>query len=217
MEKTWHASGATALDCSFTHALPPSTFGSPDNHWHGGSSLWNTDLEDRGPEFESTNAIPLTDNAQPHTSNNTHPLSHSSNSPSTASSLAIVPGVTNFNLGYQDFFNYSTAHADFPSSGLVTHPLPSSSTSATASPQHGAEAAQIGRTGASSPKDTALADRRRRNNVAAAKYRQKKLDRIGDLEKALEEVSKERDDLRLQLARRDAELEVSRRLLSTRR
>ncbi|KAB2576865.1 hypothetical protein BFW01_g7830 [Lasiodiplodia theobromae] len=63
------------------------------------------------------------------------------------------------------------------------------------------------------PVDGALADKRRRNNLAAAKYRQKKVDRISELEDEVKEVSKERDDLKLQLARRDAELEVLRKLL----
>ncbi|EKG17159.1 hypothetical protein MPH_05613 [Macrophomina phaseolina MS6] len=65
--------------------------------------------------------------------------------------------------------------------------------------------------------DETLADKRRRNNLAAAKYRQKKVDRISELEKEVEDVSKERDELKLQLARRDAELEVLRRLLAERK
>lgn len=65
--------------------------------------------------------------------------------------------------------------------------------------------------------DGTLADKRRRNNLAAAKYRQKKVDRITELEKEVEDVSKERDELKLQLARRDAELDVLRRLLVDRK
>lgn len=69
----------------------------------------------------------------------------------------------------------------------------------------------------SPPVDGTLADKRRRNNLAAAKYRQKKVDRITELEKEVEDVSKERDELKLQLARRDAELDVLRRLLVDRK
>jgi hypothetical protein len=47
--------------------------------------------------------------------------------------------------------------------------------------------------------------RRERNNVAARKYRQKKVDRIKELEDALEEIVKDRDQLRLRLARQEAE------------
>lgn len=61
--------------------------------------------------------------------------------------------------------------------------------------------------------DAALADKRRRNNAAAAKYRQKKLDRISELEEAVAKVSKERDELKLQLARRDEEIRILREML----
>ncbi|KAF2226845.1 hypothetical protein BDZ85DRAFT_316307 [Elsinoe ampelina] len=61
--------------------------------------------------------------------------------------------------------------------------------------------------------DESVVDKRRRNNAAAAKYRQKKVDRIATLEDEVRQVSKERDELRLQLARRDAEIEVLRGLL----
>ncbi|KAG8628147.1 hypothetical protein KVT40_004020 [Elsinoe batatas] len=60
--------------------------------------------------------------------------------------------------------------------------------------------------------DESVVDKRRRNNAAAAKYRQKKVDRIATLEDEVRQVSKERDELRLQLARRDAEIEVLRGL-----
>lgn len=64
-----------------------------------------------------------------------------------------------------------------------------------------------------SPDSEVQADKRRRNNAAAAKYRQKKVDRIAELEKALGEVSRERDGLKLQLAQRNGEVELLRRLL----
>ncbi|KAF6797636.1 bZIP transcription factor [Colletotrichum musicola] len=50
--------------------------------------------------------------------------------------------------------------------------------------------------------------RRQRNTIAARKYRQKKFDRIADLEKMLEEMTRERDDLRIRLARQEAETEA---------
>ncbi|KAF4555491.1 Hypothetical protein D9617_2g054520 [Elsinoe fawcettii] len=78
-----------------------------------------------------------------------------------------------------------------------------SSTSASSNRKRPAEAAV----------DESLADKRRRNNAAAAKYRQKKVDRITTLEEEVRDVSKERDELRIQLARRDAEIEVLRGLL----
>ena len=66
----------------------------------------------------------------------------------------------------------------------------------------------------SGSENEAQADKRRRNNAAAAKYRQKKIDRISDLEKALETVSDERDALKLQLAKKDTEVELLRQLLA---
>lgn len=47
--------------------------------------------------------------------------------------------------------------------------------------------------------------KRQRNNVAARKYRQKRIDRIDELEAEVEDIKKERDELRLQLARQEAE------------
>lgn len=62
--------------------------------------------------------------------------------------------------------------------------------------------------------DEALAAlKRQRNTMAARKYRQKRLDRISELEKALEDMTGERDGLKLQLARREAEVEALREML----
>lgn len=58
-----------------------------------------------------------------------------------------------------------------------------------------------------------VALKRQRNTMAARKYRQKRLDRISELEKALEDMTGERDGLKLQLARREAEVEALREVL----
>jgi len=58
------------------------------------------------------------------------------------------------------------------------------------------------------------AQKRRRNNAAAAKYRQKKFDRITELEGQLADMAKDREGLRLQLAKRDAEVEILRQMLA---
>lgn len=62
--------------------------------------------------------------------------------------------------------------------------------------------------------DAQVAIKRHRNTMAARKYRQKRLDRISDLEQALGEVTGERDELKLQLARREAEVAALREMLS---
>lgn len=61
--------------------------------------------------------------------------------------------------------------------------------------------------------DPVTALKRQRNNIAARKYRQKKVDRISELEIELKSVKKERDDLRIQLARQEAETAALKTLL----
>jgi hypothetical protein len=65
----------------------------------------------------------------------------------------------------------------------------------------------------SPPIDDVTALKRQRNNVAARKYRQKRIDRINELELELDEVKQERDDLKLRLARQEAETAALRTML----
>ncbi|KAI6910270.1 hypothetical protein KC318_g3286 [Hortaea werneckii] len=55
--------------------------------------------------------------------------------------------------------------------------------------------------------------KRQRNTEAARRYRQRKVDRTAELEEALAAVSKERDELKLKLARSEAEADVLRRMV----
>ncbi|VUC35877.1 unnamed protein product [Clonostachys rosea] len=57
--------------------------------------------------------------------------------------------------------------------------------------------------------------KRQRNTIASRKYRQKRLDRLADLEKRLDLMTSERDSLRIKLARREAEVDALRNILST--
>lgn len=61
--------------------------------------------------------------------------------------------------------------------------------------------------------ETSIAIKRQRNTVAARKYRQKRLDRIAELESALEAMTNDRDDIRLKLARKEAEVDALREML----
>jgi len=61
--------------------------------------------------------------------------------------------------------------------------------------------------------DLEVLDRRHRNNLAAKRYRQKKIDRIEELENEVKEVKQERDDLRIRLARQEAEVAALREML----
>ncbi|CAJ2511880.1 Uu.00g075050.m01.CDS01 [Anthostomella pinea] len=65
----------------------------------------------------------------------------------------------------------------------------------------------------SSPDDPESSLKRQRNNVAARKYRQKRIDRITELESEVQGVKEERDDLRLRLARQEAESAALRSML----
>lgn len=60
--------------------------------------------------------------------------------------------------------------------------------------------------------DNQLTEKRRRNKLAAQRLRQKKLDRVSGLETRLEEVIKERDELRLRLAKWEGEATAMRQL-----
>jgi hypothetical protein len=107
----------------------------------------------------------------------------------------------------------STMHATSPN--ISSHTSRSSSTSASANTlATNTNAPKAGKKRASSTEDDEVVEKRQRNNAAAAKYRQKKLDRIAELEKALQEVSTERDNLKIQLAKKDGEVEILNRLLS---
>ena len=64
-----------------------------------------------------------------------------------------------------------------------------------------------------SPSDPDSVEKRQRNNLAARKYRQKKVDRIKELEDQVEEVKRERDELRIRLARQEAETAALREIL----
>lgn len=65
----------------------------------------------------------------------------------------------------------------------------------------------------SPPADPVTALKRQRNNVAARKYRQKRIDRITELEGELQHVKDDRDDLRIRLARQEAETAALRTML----
>ncbi|KAK3952691.1 hypothetical protein QBC32DRAFT_313695 [Pseudoneurospora amorphoporcata] len=56
--------------------------------------------------------------------------------------------------------------------------------------------------------------KRQRNNIAAKKYRQKKIDRIQELEEEVDQIKREREELRLMLAKRDAEVGMLREMLA---
>ncbi|CAF3494679.1 unnamed protein product [Fusarium graminearum] len=85
------------------------------------------------------------------------------------------------------------------------HPSPSSSSSSSSS-----------RKRKSSPEeeDSAVTLKRQRNTLAARKYRQKRIDRITELEEALAAKAKECDDWKLKFMRKEAENDTLREMLA---
>jgi len=66
------------------------------------------------------------------------------------------------------------------------------------------------------PPSSDVSDRvrkRKRNTEAARRYRQRKVDRLTELEEALAAMTREKDDLRLKLARAEAEVDVLRGMI----
>lgn len=61
-----------------------------------------------------------------------------------------------------------------------------------------------------------ILERRRRNTLAARRFRQRKQDRVLDLERRLAEVTKERDELKLQVAKWEGEVMALRKLVEMR-
>ncbi|KAL5606918.1 uncharacterized protein BROUX77_004111 [Berkeleyomyces rouxiae] len=106
----------------------------------------------------------------------------------------------------------SPASTDSPPTGPVSLERSSTSTSRTGS------GTKRSRTSANpdeeDDEDTAATVRRQKNTLAARKYRQKRLDRIKELEDALAEVTGERDDLRIRLARQEAETKALKALMT---
>lgn len=64
--------------------------------------------------------------------------------------------------------------------------------------------------------EEAAAEKRRRNTLAARRFRQKQHDRVTQLEKALAEMTKERDGLKMQVARWEGETVALRAMLADR-
>ncbi|PYH91010.1 hypothetical protein BO71DRAFT_279881, partial [Aspergillus ellipticus CBS 707.79] len=59
-----------------------------------------------------------------------------------------------------------------------------------------------------------ILEKRQRNKMASRRLRQRQVDHVSDLESRLEGMTKERDDLRLQVAKWEAEVMVMRKLLN---
>lgn len=72
-------------------------------------------------------------------------------------------------------------------------------------------------TSSSSSIVTSRIEKRIKNTQAARRYRQRRVDQVNDLELALKEMQKERDELKVRVARLEGEAEVMRQLLRVRK
>jgi hypothetical protein len=61
--------------------------------------------------------------------------------------------------------------------------------------------------------DPTVAIKRQRNTLAARKYRQKRIDRITELEDTVDKLKSEREELRIKLARQEAETAALKEML----
>lgn len=124
---------------------------------------------------------------------------------------------------HDPIFTHTYSHnSHTPQHSQTSQPSTSSSTSPSTSTSNTPPSAPEPKTGAGSRKrpreddDSDAALKRHRNTLAARKYRQKRLDRIKELEDALEDMTKDRDELRIKLARQEAETEALKSMMKLR-
>lgn len=109
----------------------------------------------------------------------------------------------------------STSSTPHPTTTTTTNksPIPGTSTFSLHPSPSSSSGSSLKRKSSPEDEDANVTLKRQRNTLAARKYRQKRLDRISELEAALAAMTNERDDMRLQLARREAEVDALREML----
>lgn len=109
----------------------------------------------------------------------------------------------------------SSITLDPPTNTTTADPISHSRASSPSSASPPGRASGAGRATSSKrdAEDPDVVVKRQRNTIAARKYRQKRLDRIQELEDALKAMTGERDDLRLKLARQEAETAALREMM----
>ncbi|KAJ4409977.1 hypothetical protein N0V82_009345 [Gnomoniopsis sp. IMI 355080] len=112
----------------------------------------------------------------------------------------------------------SITHNTTTTAEALSHSRASSPSSAAASPPPGKNnsSSRAATTSKRDAEDPDVVVKRQRNTIAARKYRQKRLDRIQELEDALKAVTGERDELKLRLARQEAETAALREMMQMR-
>lgn len=98
-----------------------------------------------------------------------------------------------------------------PASASHSEPRPANKKRPASDSNHSSRTRSPASETSSNPPDKVI--KRQRNTEAARRYRQRKVDRVTELEEALAAMTKERDDFKLKLARSEAEADVLRRLV----
>lgn len=138
--------------------------------------------------------------------------------PGTSQQHLVVPQLTGTIEGAADILSLSSGAAvpeTMPQAGTSryqTQDSPVSTNSGSSSRRRGRLPTPIEQD--HGEEDSQVIMKRQKNTMAARKYRQKRLDRISDLERSLTDMTGQRDELRLQLARKEAEVEALREMLS---
>ncbi len=96
---------------------------------------------------------------------------------------------------------------------LVAYSPDPTSDSVFASPKSKSSPKDISSNPGFNPASSSRVEKRKANTLAARRYRQKRLDRVAELESALQETQLERDALKMQLAKLEGETSVLRDLV----
>lgn len=143
--------------------------------------------------------------------------------PDTWQALSSTSSISDTPSLYGNARSYDTspislgANMDYTHSSSTMPQLENGSASKTSSPKKRTAAEPLNSSSRSPSlglEDTDQVNKRQRNTEAARRYRQRKVDRQTELEEALASMTKERDDLRLKLARSEAEAGVLRGMVS---
>jgi hypothetical protein len=142
---------------------------------------------------------------------------------SSTQSSHVSTGSSSMRFDIPTSSSFTTTFPSQQSSQQRPTPPPSVSTAERAS-KSTSPAAATGKTGPASPTTSdspgdgvgpeSRKRKRERNTEAARRYRQRRQDRLEELEEALAAMTKDRDDLRIKLARSEAETDILRGLMA---
>ncbi|KAL4868664.1 hypothetical protein BDV12DRAFT_197013 [Aspergillus spectabilis] len=172
---------------------------------------WNTNMYESSRSASSTPTPTATSTPGPHASDAQIPPKRPSISTSTSSPpTPDLNGNPSESEILDDVFQFIATvpetTASSPDADTQQHPLHPKSTSSAPSPEPASKTPGTGRV-----------TKRQLNTEAARRYRQRKVDRMNQLEEELEMVKREREQLRMKVSKLVGETEGLKRLLDLRR